>query len=247
MKEDLRTRLTQSVETALALAEGLVVVDLGRQRARPRRTSQNFACPEHGVSLPELQPRIFSFNSPHGACPRCTGPRRAAGDRPRPARARPVALDRRRRARAVGGRRLGLLRVGDPGDRRPVRDPDRRPVAGADGGAAGLLPLRHRRRQGLRPVPQPDGAPPLVHDRRSRGSSPRSSAATARPTRRRSASASRSTCRSARARCARARASSPRCSRSRSASKNIHEFTRLSITRALAVPRRARPDARPSS
>src|SRR6478609_6955605 len=35
--------------------------------------SQNFACPEHGVSLPELQPRIFSFNSPHGACPRCTG------------------------------------------------------------------------------------------------------------------------------------------------------------------------------
>ena len=35
--------------------------------------SENFACPEHGVSLPELQPRIFSFNSPHGACPRCTG------------------------------------------------------------------------------------------------------------------------------------------------------------------------------
>ena len=35
--------------------------------------SERFACPEHGVSLPELQPRIFSFNSPHGACPRCTG------------------------------------------------------------------------------------------------------------------------------------------------------------------------------
>src|SRR4029450_9449957 len=35
--------------------------------------SENFACPEHGVSLPELEPRIFSFNSPHGACPRCTG------------------------------------------------------------------------------------------------------------------------------------------------------------------------------
>ena len=35
--------------------------------------SENFACPEHGVSLPELQPRIFSFNAPHGACPRCTG------------------------------------------------------------------------------------------------------------------------------------------------------------------------------
>src|SRR5213079_1670762 len=71
MKEDLRTRLTQSVETAAALAEGLVVVD---KVDGPSTTySERFACPEHGVSLPELQPRIFSFNSPHGACPRCTG------------------------------------------------------------------------------------------------------------------------------------------------------------------------------
>src|SRR4029077_8768661 len=72
MKDDLRTRLTQSVETALALAEGLVVVDLVDTN-ESATYSQNFACPEHGVSLPELQPRIFSFNSPHGACPRCTG------------------------------------------------------------------------------------------------------------------------------------------------------------------------------
>ncbi len=72
MKEDLRTRLTQSVETAAALAEGLVVVDRVDD-GEPTTYSQNFACPEHGVSLPELQPRIFSFNSPHGACPRCTG------------------------------------------------------------------------------------------------------------------------------------------------------------------------------
>src|SRR5512146_272885 len=72
MKPDLRTRLSQSVETAAALAEGLVVVDLVGSGASSTY-SQNFACPEHGVSLPELQPRIFSFNSPHGACPRCTG------------------------------------------------------------------------------------------------------------------------------------------------------------------------------
>jgi excinuclease ABC subunit A len=72
MKEDLRTRLTQSVETAASLAEGLVVVDLV-DSGESTTYSQNFACPEHGVSLPELQPRIFSFNSPHGACPRCTG------------------------------------------------------------------------------------------------------------------------------------------------------------------------------
>jgi excinuclease ABC subunit A len=72
MKEDLRQRLTQSVETATTLAEGLVVIDL-IDTGETTTYSQNFACPEHGVSLPELQPRIFSFNSPHGACPRCTG------------------------------------------------------------------------------------------------------------------------------------------------------------------------------
>ena len=71
MKADLRTRLAQSVETAVALADGLVVIDV--EDGEPMTFSENFACPEHGVSLPELQPRIFSFNSPHGACPRCTG------------------------------------------------------------------------------------------------------------------------------------------------------------------------------
>src|ERR687886_61448 len=71
MKPDLRTRLAQSVETAAALADGLVAVDV--IDGESMLFSENFACPEHGVSLPELQPRIFSFNSPHGACPRCTG------------------------------------------------------------------------------------------------------------------------------------------------------------------------------
>jgi excinuclease ABC subunit A len=71
MKPDLRTRLWQSVETATSLAEGLVAVDV--VDGDEMLFSENFACPDHGVSLPELQPRIFSFNSPHGACPRCTG------------------------------------------------------------------------------------------------------------------------------------------------------------------------------
>jgi excinuclease ABC subunit A len=71
MKPDLRTRLAQSVETAVALAEGLVTIDV--VDGEPMTFSERFACPDHGVSLPELQPRIFSFNSPHGACPRCTG------------------------------------------------------------------------------------------------------------------------------------------------------------------------------
>jgi excinuclease ABC subunit A len=71
MKPDLRTRLAQSVETAVALADGLVVIDV--IDGESMTFSERFACPDHGVSLPELQPRIFSFNSPHGACPRCTG------------------------------------------------------------------------------------------------------------------------------------------------------------------------------
>jgi excinuclease ABC subunit A len=71
MKPELRPRLTQSIETATALAAGLVVIDLPGEE--PLTFSENLACPEHGVSLPELEPRVFSFNSPHGACPRCTG------------------------------------------------------------------------------------------------------------------------------------------------------------------------------
>jgi excinuclease ABC subunit A len=71
MKADLRQRLTQSIETATSLAEGLVVIDV--LEGEPLTFSENLACPDHGVSLPELEPRVFSFNSPHGACPRCTG------------------------------------------------------------------------------------------------------------------------------------------------------------------------------
>src|ERR671931_377774 len=71
MKPDLRQRLAQSVETAAEVADGLVGIDV--VDGESLLFSEKFACPDHGVSLPELQPRIFSFNSPHGACPRCTG------------------------------------------------------------------------------------------------------------------------------------------------------------------------------
>ncbi len=72
MKPDLRQRLAQSIETAAGLAAGLVAIDV-IDTDETMLFSENFACPEHGVSLAELEPRIFSFNSPHGACPRCTG------------------------------------------------------------------------------------------------------------------------------------------------------------------------------
>ncbi len=72
MKPELRKRLADSIETAVALADGLVEIELV-DREVLHTYSERFACPVHGPSLVELEPRIFSFNSPHGACPRCTG------------------------------------------------------------------------------------------------------------------------------------------------------------------------------
>ncbi|GAB6877587.1 excinuclease ABC subunit UvrA [Thermaerobacter litoralis] len=66
-----RTRLADSIETALGLAEGLVLIDV--VGGEPMLFSQHFACPECGTSLEELSPRMFSFNSPYGACPVCSG------------------------------------------------------------------------------------------------------------------------------------------------------------------------------
>jgi len=68
---DLRNRLTDSVETALEAAEGLVVIDEGGKR--DLLFSRHLACPECGISVPELAPRMFSFNSPYGACQECGG------------------------------------------------------------------------------------------------------------------------------------------------------------------------------
>jgi excinuclease ABC subunit A len=72
MKEDLRKRLADSVETAVALADGLVEIELA-DSGQIQTYSEKFSCPIHGPSLVELEPRIFSFNAPHGACPGCTG------------------------------------------------------------------------------------------------------------------------------------------------------------------------------
>jgi len=73
MKGELRKRLADSIETAVALADGLVEIELVDESGKTLTFSERFACPVHGPSLIELEPRIFSFNSPHGACPRCTG------------------------------------------------------------------------------------------------------------------------------------------------------------------------------
>lgn len=71
IKPDIRTRLTESVEIALKYANNLVTVDIPGEKEI--LFSQNYACPDCGISIEELTPRMFSFNNPFGACPTCTG------------------------------------------------------------------------------------------------------------------------------------------------------------------------------
>ena len=89
VRDDVKTRLADSFETALKLADGLAVVELfdapaaekskrstqspGEDGSTRLLFSQKFACPVSGFTIPEIEPRLFSFNSPHGACPACTG------------------------------------------------------------------------------------------------------------------------------------------------------------------------------
>ncbi len=71
VKEEIRTRLTESVETALKYANNLVVIDIPGDKEI--LYSQNYACPDCNISIEELTPRMFSFNNPFGSCPTCTG------------------------------------------------------------------------------------------------------------------------------------------------------------------------------
>ena len=165
MKADLRQRLTQSIETAAAVSEGLVGIDLvDSADGESMLFSENFACPEHGVSLPELEPRVFSFNAPHGACPRCTG--LGAQLEIDPDMLVPDA------SVTLADGALVPWSVGNGGfyegvvqaicDRYEI-DPDtpwQRPHARP----AGAVPDRDERRSDPRPLPQPDGSQAPVRD-----------------------------------------------------------------------------------
>jgi excinuclease ABC subunit A len=70
IKPDIKSRLSESLETAGSLTDGLIFVDAGDEELS---FSQNYACPEHGVSIEALEPRMFSFNNPYGACQKCSG------------------------------------------------------------------------------------------------------------------------------------------------------------------------------
>ncbi|MFL5237825.1 MAG: excinuclease ABC subunit UvrA [Rhizomicrobium sp.] len=78
VKKDIGNRLPDSIETALGLADGLVIAEFADEKEKngePRRLlmSSKFACPVSGFTIPEIEPRLFSFNNPHGACPVCDG------------------------------------------------------------------------------------------------------------------------------------------------------------------------------
>ena len=74
IKDSIRSRLAESLELAFELSEGIVVIQLlGENGEEEKMFSQDFSCPECGFSLPELSPRMFSFNNPFGACPECDG------------------------------------------------------------------------------------------------------------------------------------------------------------------------------
>jgi excinuclease ABC subunit A len=72
LKDDVRKRLADSLETALKLGEGIVTVNL-LEPSKDLTFSERLACIDCGVSYPEISPRVFSFNNPHGACPTCDG------------------------------------------------------------------------------------------------------------------------------------------------------------------------------
>ncbi|WP_394177871.1 excinuclease ABC subunit UvrA [Yoonia maritima] len=75
VREGLETRLADSFRTALDLADGITVLETAPSKGEPERItfSENFACPVSGFTIPEIEPRLFSFNAPFGACPSCDG------------------------------------------------------------------------------------------------------------------------------------------------------------------------------
>ncbi len=75
VKEGLETRLADSLRTALDLADGIAILETAPREGDPERItfSENFACPVSGFTIPEIEPRLFSFNAPFGACPHCDG------------------------------------------------------------------------------------------------------------------------------------------------------------------------------
>ena len=163
MRPDLRKRLADSIETAVARAEGIVDIE-DVDSGEVTTYSERFMCLHCGTSMPELEPRMFSFNSPHGACPRCTG----LGSQmeidpelivPDPSLSLNDGAILPWSTSASNYYEQMTQAIADKWE----VDMDT-PVGGPPRGRPQLLPVRHERRSHLHLVPQPLRAPPLVHD-----------------------------------------------------------------------------------
>ena len=271
MKPDVRKRLADSVETAAALAEGLVEVEMleggeepaeegqafdGRRSACASRTgtlvfSEKFACLTCGTSMPELEPRIFSFNSPHGACPRCTGLGSQQEIDPELVVDPTLTINEgailpwssggdyyEQLAQAIADKYE--IDLDTPWEDLPEEDQD-------------LFLYGRRGRAGLRLLPQPDGPPAVVHGA-DRGSRAEPRAPLPRDRLGVVARADRGVHVGAcPARSAGARGCGRRASRCKVGGLGIHEFTRKSAREAIAfldeleLTRLGAPDRRAGS
>ena len=232
MREDLRKRLADSIETAVALADG-IVESSSSTAARSRTYSEKFACLHHGTSMPELEPRIFSFNSPHGACPRCTGlgsqmeidpelivpdPSLSIGEGAIVPWSTSASDYYEQITEAIAERYE--IDLDAPWEDLPED-------------AARPLPLRDQRRPALGLLPQPLRAASAPTRPRFEGIVPNLERRYRETDSDYGARRSRSTCRCGRARRARARGCGPSRARCWSAGWPINEFTALSAHRAL--------------
>ena len=216
-------RLADSVETALRLGEGVVLIapaprDGEAPAFEERRYSEKYSCPYDGYTIDELEPRSFSFNSPHGACPDCTGlgtKLEIDPDLVIPDRSKSLAtgaLVPWARMPTDASWRLKILEAICAGPRLGLHGAGPRPAGRGDR----LRPPRQEGREGHRPLPHTSAARTRTR-RPSRASSRTSSGATARPTRTTSRPSSRSSWSPGRARPAAASGSGRRSWRSRSA------------------------------
>ena len=166
--EEYRKRLADSIETATRVSGGLIVLSVAD--GPEEILSANYACPDCGTSLTEVTPRLFSFNSPYGACPACSGlgtnlkadPERLVVDA--------VAVDRGRRHRDPEARLDQLALAADGDAREALQVPPRPALREAVEGRAERHPLRLGRRRDQVLLRRREGRVPLAR-RPSRGSS----------------------------------------------------------------------------
>ena len=133
VRADMGARLAESFETALELADGLAVVEFaekGEGESEPKRIlfSSKFACPVSGFTIAEIEPRLFSFNNPHGACPVCGGLGSELRVDPSLVVPGPEANLKARRDRALGEVELALLPPDAGGARQALQVPPRQAV-----------------------------------------------------------------------------------------------------------------------